>query len=39
MDRINGWGKVNHDDAGDTYTISAHLQIGRNNGAHTYFQI
>ena len=38
-DRMNGWGKVTHDEASDTYTVACHLVIGDNDGTDTYFQV
>jgi hypothetical protein len=38
-DRANGWGKVVHDEAGDTYTVTATLVIGENDRGNTFFRI
>ena len=39
IDRINGWGKVDYDEAADVYTIRSHLYIGADNCWDTHFQI
>jgi len=38
-DREHGWGKVEYDEAKDTYTVNATLLIGENDRGSTYFQI
>ena len=38
-DRKHGWGKVEYDEANDTYTVNATLLIGENDRGSTYFQI
>jgi len=39
MDRLYGWGKVSYEEHADTYTITADLHIGANDGTETYFQV
>ena len=38
-DKMNGWGKVTHDKASDTYTVVCDLKIGTNDGTDSYLQL
>jgi len=39
MDSLYGWNKMTYDEATDTYTLTADLWIGLNDGSDTYFEI